>query len=302
MRMKKVTDIYKLDEDKLAHSFQDACSDKDFYDYVYGLNVKEEVLMKYTSSLEDAFLENKNCKNCKGLNNCLNKVLGYCYTAINDNGMINFSYDACDYMKKKLKDDSYKENLDLYEMPKDIKDASFKNIYKDDKARVPIIKYFKEFMDHYNDEDKPKGVYLNGSFGSGKTYLIACLFNEMAKKGIKSILVYYPEFLVNLKSSFSDDFEEKRDCVKKIPLLLLDDIGAENTSNWSRDEVLGPILQYRMENHLPTFFTSNLTIDELEEALSTTSSGVDRVKAKRIIERIKQLTKSFDLISKNRRN
>ncbi len=300
--MKKVTDIYKVDEDKLAHSFQDACSDKEFYDYVYGLNVKEEVLMKYTSSLEDAFLENKNCKNCKGLDCCLNKVKGYFYNAINDKGMITFSYDACDYMKKKLEDDSYKENLELYEMPKDIKDASFKNIYKDDKARVPIIKYFKEFMDHYEDSEKPKGVYLNGSFGSGKTYLVACLFNEMARRGVRSILVYYPEFLVNLKSSFSDDFEEKRDCVKKVPLLLLDDIGAENTSSWSRDEVLGPILQYRMENHLPTFFTSNLTIEELEEALATTSSGVDKVKARRIIERIKQLTKSFDLISVNRRN
>ena len=300
--MKKVTDIYKVDENKLAHSFQDACSNKEFYDYVYSLNVKEDILMRYTSSLEDAFVENKNCKNCKGLENCINKVKGYCYNAINDKGMITFSYDACDKMNKKLKEDSYKENLDLYEMPKEIKDASFKDIYKDDKSRVPIIKYFKEFMDHYNDEDKPKGVYLNGSFGSGKTYLVACLFNEMAKRGVKSILVYYPEFLVNLKSSFSDDFEEKRDCVKRIPLLLLDDIGAENTSNWSRDEVLGPILQYRMENHLPTFFTSNLTIEELEEALSTTSSGVDKVKARRIIERVKQLTKSFDLISKNRRN
>lgn len=302
MSLKKVTDIYKVDEAKLAHSFQDACSDKEFYDYVYGLNVKEDILMKYTSSLEDSFLENKNCKNCKGLENCLNKVLGYCYNATNDKGMITFSYDSCKYMNKKLKDDAYKENIDLFELPIDIKNASFKDIYTDDKNRTPIIKYFKVFMDHYNDEDKPKGVYLNGSFGSGKTYLIASLFNEMAKKGVKSILVYYPEFLVNLKSSFSDDFEEKRDCVKKIPLLLLDDIGAENTSNWSRDEVLGPILQYRMENHLPTFFTSNLTMDELEEALSTTSSGVDRVKAKRIIERVKQLTKSFDLISKNRRN
>lgn len=300
--MKKVTDIYKVDEEKLAHSFQDACSDKDFYDYAYGLNVKEDILMRYTSSLEDAFLENKNCKNCKGLDCCLNKVKGYCYNAINDKGMITFSYDACDYMKKKLENDSYKDNLELYEMPKDIKDASFKNIYKDDKARVPIIKYFKEFMDHYEDSEKPKGVYLNGSFGSGKTYLVACLFNEMARRGVRSILVYYPEFLVNLKSSFSDDFEEKRDCVKKVPLLLLDDIGAENTSSWSRDEVLGPILQYRMENHLPTFFTSNLTIEELEEALATTSSGVDKVKARRIIERIKQLTKSFDLISVNRRN
>ena len=62
--MKKVTDIYKVDENKLAHNFQDACSDKEFYDYVYGLNVKEDILMKYTSSLQDAFIENKNCKNC----------------------------------------------------------------------------------------------------------------------------------------------------------------------------------------------------------------------------------------------
>ena len=300
--MKKVTDIYKADENKLVHSFQDACSDKDFYDYVYGLNVKEDILMKYTSSLEDSFLENKNCKNCKGLDCCLNKIKGYCYNAINDKGMITFSYDACDKMEKKLKEDSYKENLELFEMPKEIKDASFKNIYKDDKARVPIIKYFKEFMDHYEDEEKPKGVYLNGSFGSGKTYLIACLFNEMARRGIRSVMVYYPEFLVSLKSSFEEDFEEKREYVKKVPLLLFDDIGAENTSNWSRDEILGPILQYRMENHLPTFFTSNLTLEELEESLSTTSSGVDKVKARRIIERVRQLTKSFDLISKNRRN
>ena len=306
--MKKVTDIYKYDEDKLVHSFQDACSDKEFYDYVYGLNVKEDILMRYTSSLEDAFIENKNCKNCKGLDCCLNKVKGYCYSAINDKGMITFSYDACDKMKNKLEDDSYKEKLELFEMPKEIQDASFKNVYKDDKARVPIIKYFKEFMDHYNDEEKPKGVYLNGSFGSGKTYLVACLFNEMARRGIRSIMVYYPEFLVSLKSSFNNknseynEFEERLSSVKNVPLLLLDDIGAENVSNWSRDEILGPILQYRMNNNLPTFFTSNLTIEELEEALSTTSGGVDKVKARRIIERVKQLTKSFDLISKNRRN
>ena len=39
-------------------------------------------------------------------------------------------------------------------------------------------------MDNYNNEKKPKGIYLTGSFGSGKTYLIASLFNEMAKKNI----------------------------------------------------------------------------------------------------------------------
>lgn len=300
--MKKFTDDYETDFTKLTHAFQDACVDKDFKDFVYGLNIKEDILMKYTSQLEEAFLEYKNCSKCRSLDTCKNKIRGYCNTPIDSGKMIVFSYDACSKMQRKQREDAYKEKLDLYEMPVEIKEANFKNIYKDDKARVPIIKYFKEFIDNYKKDEKPKGLYLNGSFGSGKTYLIASLFNEMAKKGINSILVYYPEFLRNLKSSFTTDYAEKFESVKRIPLLLLDDIGAENVSNWSRDEVLGPILQYRMENHLATFFTSNLTLDELEKSLSITSSGVDKVKARRIIERIKQLTVSLELISKNRRN
>ena len=56
-----------------------------------------------------------------------------------------------------------------------------------------------------------------------------------------------------------------------------------------------------MDNHLPTFFTSNLTLEELETSLATTSSGVDKLKARRIIERIKQLTVQLELVSKNRR-
>lgn len=300
--MKKVTDIHSVDETKLTHAFQTACSNKDFKEYVYSLNIKEDILMKYTSRLEETFEEHTNCLNCECLETCKNKMKGYKYTPIAEENIINFSYDACKKLEKELKEDAYKNNLDLYDMPIDIKEASFKGVYKDDKARVPIIKYFKEFIDAYKEGKHPKGIYLNGSFGSGKTYLIAALFNEMAKKGTKSILVYYPEFLRSLKASFQTDYEERFYNIKTIPLLLLDDIGAENCSNWSRDEVLGPILQYRMENHLPTFFTSNLTLDELESALAATSSGVDKVKAKRIIERIKQLTIPLELISKNRRD
>lgn len=299
--MKKIED-YNVDYTKLTHSFQDACSNKEFKEYAYSLNIKEEVLMKYTSQLEEAAQEFKNCQKCKSLDDCLNKIKGYKYTPIGEGKIITFSYDACEKYIKKQKEDAYKEKLDIYDMPKEIKEASLKNIYKDDKARVPIIKYFKEFIDNYFKEEKPKGIYLNGSFGSGKTYLIAALFNEMAKREVPSILIYFPEFLRNLKSSFNTNYAEKFDSIKKIPLLLLDDIGAENVSNWSRDEVLGPILQYRMENHLPTFFTSNLTLQELEKALSITTSGVDKVKARRIIERIKQLTIPLELISKNRRD
>jgi len=291
----------KVDSTTILHNFQDACSDKDFKNFVYGLDIDENILMKYTSSLEDAYVEHKNCLGCKKLDSCKNVVKGYKYTPKKDNNIIVFSYDACDKMNKNLEENAYKDNLEVFELSADLKNASLKDIYKDDKLRLPIIKYFKEFIDNYNSNVKPKGMYIYGSFGSGKTYLTAALFNEMAKKGVKSIMVYYPDFLSELKSSFNTNFSERFYNIKKIPLLLIDDIGAENVSNWSRDEVLGPILQYRMENHLPTFFTSNLTLSELEKNLSITSSGVDKVKARRIIERIKQLCVYHELISKNRR-
>lgn len=277
----------------------EACSDEDFKNYVSSLKIEEELLIKYTSSLKDCVEERKICRNCPSFSECQHSVKGYVLTPEKIDKRVMFTYVACSKCKEYL--DSTK-NITYFDIPTEIKKASFKELYKDDKARVPIIKYFKEFIDSYKENKTAKGIYLTGSFGSGKTYLIAALFNELSKKGIKSTIIYYPEFLRNLKASFKDDYKERFDFVKKSKVLLIDDIGAENCSSWSRDEVLSPILQYRMEENLPTFFTSNLNLKELEEHLSSTTTGVEKVKARRVIERIKQLTTEMPLITKNRRN
>ena len=301
--MRKVnTLIKKSDITKLKSYYGEALGNKDFKDYVDNLDLSSDVLINYTASIEDAVKEKKACKDCPELKNCPNTLKGHVYTALKDNNGLNFSYIPCNKLIKEENTYAYKKNITCFDLPKEISEASFSKAYRDDNKRLPIFKYFKEFMDSYLKDKKGKGLYLSGSFGSGKTYLVAALFNELAKKNISSALVYYPELLRSLKSSFGSDYEEKFDFIKTVPLLLLDDIGAENTTSWSRDEVLGPILQYRMEEELPTFFTSNLTLSELEASLSITNSGTEKVKAKRIIERIKQLTVPLELISKNRRN
>jgi len=302
--MKHISSIVNLgkeDKIKLEHSFIDALQDSEFKEYVDGLNISKDTLMKYTSMLLDSFKENCNCKNCKGLANCKNEVFGYCLTPSCEVKSVLFSYIACSYKQKEIKDKSYQKLVTIYDIPKEIKNASFKDIYKDDKKRLPIVKYFKEFIDSYSTDLEKKGMYLYGSFGSGKTYLIASLFNELAKRDIPSVIVYFPEFLRGLKSSFGTDFEERFQYIKNVDLLLLDDIGAENVTSWSRDEILGPLLQYRMDASLATFFTSNLSLEELEKHFSITSNGTDKVKARRLIERIKQMSNEFSLISVNRR-
>ena len=302
--MKNIGSMIKLtskEKDSLKDNFIKELENPDFRELASSLDLKDETLMNYTSQLVDASVEYGNCKNCKKLSECKNKICGYRYTPTVVKGKIDFGYNACKYKIKKDNDTKYQENVYLFEVPKKVKEATLKDLYTNDKNRVEFIKYVKNFIDELKHKKNPKGIYLHGSYGTGKTYLIAALFNELAKKNIESSIVYVPEFLRVLKSSFGEDMEEKYNTVKKAPLLLLDDIGAEYLTPWARDEILGTILQYRMDEELPTFFTSNLNLKQLEEHFSMTSNGREEVKARRMIERIKDLTKEFELTGESNR-
>ena len=295
----------KADKKELANNYATALKDDEFKKVVSELEALDEVKCRYTSNLQEIADVNIICDNCKGLGYCPYDIIGLRKVAVTDGNVINFMYKKCAYKEKDDKEKEYLNNIYVYKMPKEIREASFKNIYKDDSSRLETIKYLKSFYDSYNKNEKTKGLYLYGNFGCGKTYLVAALFNELAKKNVQSTIIYFPELLRSLKASFSnteENYGEKFDRVKEANLLLLDDIGAEKLSDWARDEVLGVILQYRMEENLPTFFTSNLSLKDLEEHLQIGKSSEDKIKARRIIERIKYLTSDIEMNSVNRRN
>ncbi len=304
--MKTIKDLVRLSDEEsnlLKQNYIKKLNDKNFLELINVLNTTDDILMQYTSQLEEASIEFNNCRGCNKISECKNKVKGYVYTPKVDQNKIIFSYIACNYKQKLDYDTKYQENVYLFESPKKVKEASLKSLYRNDKNRVEFMKYVNTFVEGLLKNTNPKGIYLHGSYGTGKTYLIAALFNELAKKNIKSAIIYVPEFLRVLKSSFGSgsDFEEKYDYIKKVPLLLLDDIGAEYLTPWARDEILGTILQYRMDEELPTFFTSNMNLTQLEEHFSMTSNGKEEIKARRMIERIKDLTIDFELVGKSNR-
>lgn len=285
-------------ETNLKKSFTEAMKDEKFQRLISKLRIKDDILIRYTSELEDSAIEYDHCLHCKSLLECQNKIEGYAYIPTCKSDHIEFNYRSCKYQEKMLKETSFLKNVYYVDIPENIKIARMKDIYTDDKARYDVIKYLKKFI----NDPTTKGLYLHGNFGCGKTFLITAAFNELARKNIKSAIIFWPSFLKKLKSSFDSDFSEIFEKVKKIPVLLIDDIGAENMTPWARDEILCPILQYRMEESLSTFFTSNLNINELEVHLSLSKEGVDTVKAKRIISRIEQLTTDSEMISRNLRN
>jgi primosomal protein DnaI len=299
--LKRNYDVYK----ELEKNFKKSLEDEKFKNLVSKLKAKPEVLMKYTSELEDSSKEYDHCLHCKNILECKNKLEGYAFLPKTHKDVIDFHYVPCKYKQKQDKQNSFLKNIYLYNVPKEIKQASFTKIYKTDKKRLEVIIWLTEFMEQYKENKNIKGLYLHGNFGCGKSYLISAMFNELAKNGVKSAIVFWPEFLRDLKSSFNseykNEFKDKFENIKKAPLLLIDDIGAESVTPWSRDEVLCPLLQYRMDEKLPTFFTSNLNLEALLKHLSFSSKGVEEIKAGRIISRIKQLTTEIEMVSKNLR-
>lgn len=298
-------DIKDLDY-RLKLAFENTKKENEYFkELVDSINLSDDELMKYTSIIEDCACEYKNCKHCKSLLSCKNKMTGYCYLPVLEDKKINFSYVACKYKKKHDNLFSYLSNVTSIDIPKEIREAKIKDIYTDDDSRTSVINYLIKFIKSYKTEDELKGLFLHGSFGCGKTYLISAMFNELAKKNVKSTIVYWPEYLRSLKAAFSsssnDEFSNKFNEVKYSKLLLIDDLGAESVTAWNRDEILGSIMQYRMQEGLPTFITSNLNIKELENHLSLAGNKLEKVKAVRIIERIKQLTVDMEMISENKR-
>ncbi len=293
-------DFKEVDEKELISNYEQALEDEDFKRLVGKLKLKGDKVINYTSKLQKTVSELRNCKHCRNLNNCKNTVFGCVYYPSNDDNRLRFDYVACKY--KKEEDEKEKLAPIFYKEPLAIKTASMSDIDLTDKNRIDVIRYVNKFYKNYQNDKNIKGLYLHGSFGSGKTYILAALLNELAKNGAKCIIMYYPEMILYLKNNlFADEFQTIMDNLKTCDVLLFDDIGAEVVTEWNRDEILGTILQYRMDASLPTFFTSNLNMEELEGNLANTRRGVDIVKAKRIIERIKQLTVDLEMISENRR-
>ena len=78
------------------------------------------------------------------------------------------------------------------------------------------------------------------------------------------------DFFFRLRNSFSDSASEEMQNIVDhyvcCDLLLIDDLGAQKNSEWSR-EVLYLLIDRRYRDVRPTIVTSNLTLDQISELI-----------------------------------
>lgn len=107
----------------------------------------------------------------------------------------------------------------------------------------------------------PKGWFvLFGNYGCGKTHLAASIANVVLKRHTRLLFTNVPDLLDHLRSTFGPNsetgYDERFETIREVPLLVLDDLGTENTTPWAREK-LYQIVNHRYNAKLPTVITSN---------------------------------------------
>lgn len=127
------------------------------------------------------------------------------------------------------------------------------------------LKVAKYYATHF-DEFGPDSIMLFGEPGNGKTHLAASIHNHLVKQGKVVVFVSMPELLGKIKSTFNknnrDSEQQILRALNSCDLLIIDDLGAEKTSDWVLETIF-TIFDSRYRRKLPILTTSNLSPKEL---------------------------------------
>lgn len=237
--------------------------------------------------------DKKNCATCRGLSHCKNANEGY---ALHYDTQ-DFVLVPCKYKKEANRLLNENQKIRTLFISKNILSANLEDFHTNTANRKKIYEYILNFLMNFGKEFN-KGLYIYGEFATGKTFILGCIANELARKGIESLIIYFPDLVVELKNSIGTPrLEELINYLKSVDVLFLDDLGSENMTPWLRDEILGPVLNYRLMEEKPLFISSNInpTTEDLRNHFSITKAPFDQLKGARIQSRLEGLVIPIEL-------
>lgn len=293
----KAVDIAPDMEERKRESLMELMKDPAIKDFIRSHHLDYKDYSDYWSVLLSFNDDEQICKNCKSLNTCPKITKGMRQELVYD-GEIKSALVFCDYGKEKEKESKILNHYLYNNMSPNLasldimKTDLFKNVNKlssqSQHALMTVLQYL--------DTPKNKGIFISGD-NSDTLPLMAGLMNGLAKRGHDVGMIHFPTFLIDLKASFNS-FDTSGDLnqVMNVPYLMIDSIGEENITPWSRDEVLLTLLSYRSINNLPTFITSMYELNELNEIykLRRNDKG-ETLRGKSVSKKIKNLCETVKI-------
>ena len=205
----------------------------------------------------------------------MNTSVSYNCQVCNDTKWIiknDVAIDRCGCLKNSIRDDMLKDSL----LNETLKDKSFNNYHPKTEAEEKMHDIAIEYALIFKDirKNRNNGMALLGTFGIGKTHLLAAVTKNLVSKGHKVLFVNTTAFMKDLRDLISQgkSFSERLDKLKNCEVLVLDDIAKEKVTDWVREQYYY-ILDHRYCTGKPVLISSNLNPTTLEDTLggATTS-------------------------------
>ena len=143
----------------------------------------------------------------------------------------------------------------------------------------------------YDFLENPRScLLLTGDTGRGKTWIAAAITRELILQGLAPLFTTASDLFSLLADSYRrDSFEASFAKIKKLPALIIDDLGVEKTTDRALEHMYG-LIDFRYSWEKGTVITSNLSGRDIGERYGT-----------RIMSRIKQSGKAVEVKGKDRR-
>lgn len=262
LKLKAIT--LNEDDEKLFEKKIDSLMEYNFKETITREEMRSNLMF-----LNEILMTDTGCK-MLGSDECVSEDKMH-LTVSRENEKLVFSMTCCNKFLQEFEDKEHQRNF-VYNY---YKDTDISNVFLTKEnfanANVSVGTIIKDYLLN-KKQDNIKGMYINGTFGVGKTYLMFAFANDLIKqKGVKVCFVFLPEYINIIKKSFGDNnahkdyVEHLTDNFKNIDILFIDDIGTEVSSEWFYIEYLFNILNYRMSKNKTTFFCSNLSLKQLED-------------------------------------
>lgn len=147
----------------------------------------------------------------------------------------------------------------------------------DDRRNAKISDAMMRYADNFAEFRKDsKGLLLFGPCGTGKTYYAASIANRLIDSGYEVLMTNFSRLTNKIQGMF-DGKQEYIDSLNRYTLLIIDDLGAERSSEYMQEMVFN-IIDARYRSGLPFIITTNLTAEELKKPQDVGHSRIyDRI-------------------------